>query len=136
MSFASDAPSLDEHGHVIFRRFQRQFSLSGDAMSSIARLPADGQAQSEGYTEGHGGQGETQSREERGERRGEQVGRTGEQREENQEARGYQGETRVQEGEGRVEQEQVQDNDSREHTRTLTSQQEQHSVNEMEVSIL
>ena len=41
------APLVDEHGHVPLRRPKRQFSLSGISVSSINRLPADGQAHSE-----------------------------------------------------------------------------------------
>ena len=41
------APLVDEHGHVPLRRPKRQFSLSGISVSSINRLPADGQANSE-----------------------------------------------------------------------------------------
>lgn len=55
VSMAADPPALDEQGHVIFRMFSRQFSLSRESStaaaaassSSMNRLPADGQAQSE-----------------------------------------------------------------------------------------
>ncbi len=52
VSMAADPPVLDEQGHVVFRRFSRQFSLSARdptsaSSSSMDRLPADGQAQSE-----------------------------------------------------------------------------------------
>ena len=41
------APLVDKHGHIPLRRPKRQFSLSGISVSSINRLPADGQAHSE-----------------------------------------------------------------------------------------
>lgn len=44
---AIEPPTLDEHGHVVFRRPGRQFSLFGSSVSSLDRLPADGQAQPE-----------------------------------------------------------------------------------------
>ena len=53
VSMATDPPILDDQGHVVFRRFSRQFSLSSrdpvvaSSSSSMDRLPADGQAQSE-----------------------------------------------------------------------------------------
>ena len=52
----AEPPTLDEHGHVVFKRFQRHFSLSGESVTSMDRLPADGQAaQSESPTEEQGG---------------------------------------------------------------------------------
>lgn len=65
VNITTDPPTLDEHGHVVFKRFQRQFSLSGNSVSSMDRLPADGQAQSEtpseeGQGEGGGAREQTQ----------------------------------------------------------------------------
>ena len=41
-------PTLDEHGHVQLKNPTRQFSLTGESMTSFdRRLPADGEAQSE-----------------------------------------------------------------------------------------
>ena len=51
-------PALDEFGHIPPRRPKRRFSLSGASVSSIDRLPADGQAHSDGYPEE---QGETET---------------------------------------------------------------------------
>ena len=43
---AIEPPTLDEHGHVIFKTVGRRFSfLRQDSISSSDRLPADGQAQ-------------------------------------------------------------------------------------------
>ena len=44
---AGDTPTLDEQGHVVLRRPNRRISLSGVSVSSMDRLPADGQAGSE-----------------------------------------------------------------------------------------
>lgn len=42
-------PTLDEHGHIMLKNPTRRFSLSGESMTSFEhRLPADGQAQTEG----------------------------------------------------------------------------------------
>lgn len=51
-SVRMEPQNLDEHGHVMFHRPNRRFSLSGVSMSSMDRLPADGQAQSEGTQDG------------------------------------------------------------------------------------
>lgn len=51
---AGDTPTLDEQGHVVLRRPNRRFSLSGVSVSSMDRLPADGQAGSEERREDEG----------------------------------------------------------------------------------
>lgn len=88
---ATDPPTLDEQGHVIFRKPRRNFSLSE---SSRDRLPADGQAQTE----------DQQSRDQV------ESGRQEEGRE--------QGES--DEGEGAAEQEIAQEDERRENVRTLS----------------
>ena len=57
VSLAAEPPTLDEQGHVIFKRFQRQFSLTR-SISSMDRQPADGQAQAESLPEEQRGSGE------------------------------------------------------------------------------
>ncbi len=45
---AIDAPTLDEHGHVVFKTVGRRFSFSRrGSLASLNRLPADGQARGE-----------------------------------------------------------------------------------------
>ena len=48
LPLAAATPTVDEHGHVQLKNPTRQFSLSGESLTSFDhRLPADGQAQSE-----------------------------------------------------------------------------------------
>ena len=51
---AMPPPTLDEFGHIPPRRPKRRFSLTSASVSSIDRLPADGQAHSDGIPEEHG----------------------------------------------------------------------------------
>ena len=62
----SSSQALDEHGHIVQHKPSRRFSLSGVSLSSIDRLPADGQAQSESTSEENASANEVDSSQQEG----------------------------------------------------------------------